>query len=502
MADIVLLTFNARYHHSSFGLRYLKANLGELAERCVIVECDLEKRPADVVEQVLKLRPKIVGLGVYIWNNHQSQEFARLLKVLRPEIHLVIGGPEVSYELETQPLAGVADHIICGEGDLAFAVVCRQLLAGQGVPKIIRAKAPDLGQVALPYDLYDEADLQHRTLYVEASRGCPFHCEFCLSSIGENVRRFPLEAFLPQMQRLLDRCGRHFKFVDRTFNANTQQACEILRFFLERMRPGMFLHFEMIPDHLPEAVAQLLQKFPAGTLQLEIGIQTFDAQVAERIGRQQDNTLVEKNLRWLRENTHAHIHADLIAGLPGESLESFAAGFDRLLGFAPHEIQLGILKLLHGAPISRHTEAFQMVYAPEAPYEILQNNLLDFATVQRLKRMARFWDVYANSGNFRSSLPLLWRKGSPFYAFLALADDVYQATGKTHQISLPRQFELLHHHLRDVAAADATEIGITLAEDYLRPGRKDLPGFLESFAREVKPQSKSATPLPRQGRHG
>jgi hypothetical protein len=160
-------------------------------------------------------------------------------------------------------------------------------------------------------------------------------------------------------------------------------------------------------------------------------------------------------------------------------LESFAAGFDRLHDLGPHEIQVGILKRLRGAPIARHTDAFAMVYSPEAPYEILENSLIDFATMQRLKRMARYWDMFGNSGNFRDSLPLLWADGSPFWRFMAFADSVYRRTGKTHQIALPRQFELLFEHLGRTEPA-----GRALACDYIRPGRRDLPAALEPFVTE------------------
>jgi radical SAM superfamily enzyme YgiQ (UPF0313 family) len=497
---IVLLTFNARYHHASFGLRYLKANLGDLREQCTIVEFDLDKRPADALEAVLALNPRIIGLAVYIWNAAICREFSALLKTVRPDIRLVIGGPEVSYECDSQPISGIADHIICGEADLAFAQLCRDLIAGQSPPRVIEAPPPNLASVAMPYDLYTDQDLAHRTIYVESSRGCPFSCEFCLSALEIPVRRFPLDAFLGAMQKLLDRGARQFKFVDRTFNVHVPHATTILRFFLERMRPGLFLHFEIIPDHLPEPVVQLLAQFPAGSLQLEIGVQTFNQDAADRISRRQDNSKVEANFRFLRQQTNAHLHSDLIVGLPGESLESFAAGFNRLYALGPHEIQFGILKRLRGAPIARHTEAFGMRYSPEPPYEILQNGLIEFATMQRLKRMARYWDLYANSGQFRQALPLLLGD-NPFANFLVFADFIYARTGKTHQLALATQFELLFDHL-----GNSAEAGTALAADYLRPGRRDLPDFLEPYAASAvsaleEAQPPSPTRHPRQRRH-
>ena len=176
---------------------------------------------------------------------------------------------------------------------------------------------------------------------------------------------------------------RRFKFVDRTFNLNIAAEPAILEFFLEGSGPGLFAHFEMIPDRLPEALREVIAKFPAGALQFEVGIQTFDEVVSRNISRRQDYGRLADNMRFLREETGVHVHADLIAGLPGETLECFAAGFDRLVGMGPQEIQVGILKRLRGTPIMRHDQAWEMVYSAHPPYELLRNKLLDFASMQR-----------------------------------------------------------------------------------------------------------------------
>jgi radical SAM superfamily enzyme YgiQ (UPF0313 family) len=222
----------------------------------------------------------------------------------------------------------------------------------QPLPKIIPAELPKLEDVALPYDLYTPHDLAHRVVYVEASRGCPFTCEFCLSSLDIPVRQFPLEKFLTAMEGLLTRGATQFKFVDRTFNLNLMVSRAILQFFLARMRPGLFVHFEMVPDRLPEALRAVIAQFPAGSLQFEVGVQTFDEQTSRNISRRQDHAKLAENLTWLRSHTGVHVHADLIVGLPGEDLASFARGFDRLVALGPQEIQVGILKRLRGTPLS------------------------------------------------------------------------------------------------------------------------------------------------------
>ena len=195
-----------------------------------------------------------------------------------------------------------------------------------------------------------------------------------------------------------------------------------MRFFLERLTPNLFLHFELIPDRLPDELRALIQQFPMGSLQFEVGIQSFNPEVQGLISRRQDNAKTVENLRWLRENTSVHIHADLIIGLPGETVESLGEGFDKLRGLGPQEIQVGVLKRLRGTPIIRHDTDWQMIYSPQSPYEILSNRLIDFPAMCRLKRFARYWDLLGNSGRLVRSLPVLLAHGSPFWRFLDLSD--------------------------------------------------------------------------------
>jgi len=457
MADIILATLNARYAHCAFGLRYLFANLGDLQPRARLLEFDINQRPLDVAENILGNNPRILGLGLHVWNASQTLILVRLLKQLRPALIVILGGPEISHETDQQEISRLADHIIPGEADLAFAQLCRQLLSLSALPShtpvhslaLSPTPPPDLATLALPYDFYTDDDIAHRVIYAEASRGCPYECEFCLSALDETVRQFPLDRFLAAMQRLLDRGCRQFKFVDRTFNLDLKTSAAILQFFLDRYRPGLFLHFEMVPDRLPESLRVLIQDFPPISLQFEVGIQTFNEEVAQRIGRRQDNAKAEQNLRWLRAHSGVHLHADLIVGLPGESLDSFATGFDRLVAMEPHEIQVGILKRLRGAPIARHTAQWRMIYDPQPPYEILQNRDLDFAVIQRLRRFARYWDLIANSGRFVETAPLIWKNSSPFREFLAFSDWLSTETGSTHGIALPRLARLLEKYLRE-----------------------------------------------------
>lgn len=506
MADIVLSTLNAKYIHAAFGLRYLMANLGELRERACIVEFDINQRPADIAEVLLARKPRIIGLGIYIWNAQLSTELVQILKRVAPEVTLILGGPEVSFESDQQVICSLADYVITGEADLKFAAVCRQILNGERPSaRVIPSELPSLEQLELPYDLYDEKDIASRIIYVEASRGCPFTCEFCLSSLDVPVRSVPIDRFLAALERLIERGVKHFKFVDRTFNLNLNTSKAILEFFLARYRPGMFFHFEMIPDRLPEELRTIISIFPPGSLQFEVGIQTFNPEVSAAIKRRQNYTKLADNFHFLREKTGVHIHADLIVGLPGETVESFALGFDRLVALRPQEIQVGILKRLRGTPIIRHDIDCEMVYSPFPPSEILRNKDVSFEEMQMMRRFSRHWDLMVNSGNFKDSAPLLWSKEkSPFRAFQRWSEWLFHQTGRNHGIALGTLAELLFAYLTSELEVPAPEAAKLIYSDYQRGGRSDKPAFLRPYLDpEVAPPGRRQTlsMAKRQARH-
>lgn len=497
MPDIVLATLNARYAHASLGLRYLRANLGDLRERSVIREFVIGQKTEEIAERLIADAPRVLGLGVYLWNVEETTRLVAQLRVLAPDMSIVLGGPEVSHETAEQRICALADHVVTGWGDVSFAQLARALLQGERpVERVIAGVQPPLDTLVMPYDEYDDEDVRQRHLYVEASRGCPFKCEFCLSALDKTAWPFPREAFLAALERLWRRGARQFKFVDRTFNLRIDDSLAILEFFLARIDADPadppFVHFELVPDHLPERLKAAVARFPAGTLQFEIGIQTFDPGVQARISRRQKNEVAADNLRWLRAHTQAHLHVDLIAGLPGEDLATFAAGFDRLVALAPHEIQFGILKRLRGAPIARHTEAHGLCFNPDPPYNILATDAIDFATMQRLSRFARYWDIVANSGRYPRTLPRLLG-GAPFMRFLAFSDWLYARTGQTHALAHERLVHLLHEYLCDVLREPEDEVGVELAADYHGAGGRSRLRFEAADA---------PLPLPRPARTG
>jgi radical SAM superfamily enzyme YgiQ (UPF0313 family) len=501
MASVILSTINARYVHAALGLRYLAANMGELRGETRIIEFVLGARAADMAEQLLALHPCVIGLGVYIWNIEESTRLVALLKSIAPDVVVILGGPEVSYETESQRICALADYVVTGWGDVAFPALCKKLLAGE-VPaqKIVAGGQPELSEIRLPYEEYTEEDIAKRFLYVEASRGCPFKCEFCLSSLDRTAWAFDLEPFMSALAALYDRGARHFRFVDRTFNLKTAVGLRILEFFLDRLDERLFVHFEVIPDHLPDQLKTAIARFPAGTLQFEVGIQTWNAEVQKRISRRQDDAQAQANLGWLRQESKALVHVDLIAGLPGEDLESFGRGFDRLYRLKPHEIQVGILKRLRGTPISRHTTSHDMRYNPDPPYNVLQTDCIAFRDMQRIGRFARYWEMVANSGRFARSLALLL-EGDPFARFMRFADWLYAATGKTHEIALERLFEHVQRFLVKELGIGSELASEALAQDYEASGARGRLSFMPAAGtRTARVRRQTLAPL-RQVRH-
>ena len=552
---VVLATLNARYIHASLGLRYLLANMArhgsaDLRAATVLREYTLARPIAQVVEDLIAtLGPvdlpepptdtiastsstqapsayqvsaaPIVGFGVYIWNVVQTTEVVRQLKVLRPDVRVVLGGPEVSHEMEGQAIVALADHVITGWGDVSFPKLCRALIHGpRPLMKVIAGEQPPLDEIDLPYAEFSDDDLAHRLLYVEASRGCPFKCEFCLSALDKTAWAFDEDAFLADLATLVARGARNFKFVDRTFNLKIDASIRILQFFLDHLAidPGapLFIHFEVVPDHLPDRLKDAIAKFPPGVLQFEIGIQSFDVDVQQRISRRQDNAKTQTNLRWLLDHSHAHLHTDLIFGLPGESWQTFAQGFDQLYAIGPHEIQLGVLKRLRGTPLAQRSlpgavPEHGMVYDAAPPYTVQRNDAVSADEVQAFVRLARYWDLVANSGRFGATLPLVMQDGkvspSPFAAFADFAQWMWHTSaitqGKTSGLSPEDLVDALFDYLTTQRGLPPADVRAALVADYVASGARANPQSLQGFlpAREAPQPGGRRALVKRQEKH-
>ncbi len=521
---ILLVTLNAKYIHASLGLRYLLANMArhggdDLRAMTALREFTIQRPAQEVVDALLAElesvpvdgAAQVIGFGVYIWNVVQTTEVVRLLKAKRPLVKVVLGGPEVSHELEGQDIVQLADHVITGWGDVSFPKLCRALIHGpQPLMKVIAGEQPALENIALPYGEYSETDLAHRVLYVEASRGCPFKCEFCLSALDKTAWAFDLDLFLAELASLYQRGARSFKFVDRTFNLKIDASIRVLQFFLDRLSadasqyitsPDLQLHFEVVPDHLPERLKTMLAQFPPGVLQLEIGIQSFNVEVQQRISRKQDNPTTEANLRWLVAHTHAHLHTDLIFGLPGETWQSFGEGFDRLHAIKPHEIQLGVLKRLRGTPLARRSlpgqvAEFDMAYDALPPYTVQHTGAVTLEEVQTFIRLARYWDLVANSGRFVRTLALLVQGGSAFVEFAGFAQWLWTTAHATSGLTPEALVDALFDYLTGPRRLPPEVVRAALLADYVASGARSNPTALQGhLPQRPAPVSKTARGL-------
>jgi len=485
---IILSTLNSRYTHSSVGLRYLYANMQSLQKDTVLLEFSINDAIQSIAEKILDEAPDIIGLGVYIWNAQQTHELIEILKKVSPNTKIILGGPEVSYEPFRVDFEK-ADYIIQGEGDTSFYKLCKALIEND-LPetKIIKPVLEDLSTLALPYQHYTQHDIDNRYIYIEASRGCPFMCEFCLSSIDEKVRNFDINILVNEFERLWSMGARNFKFVDRTFNLNMKFANAILDFFLSK-EPPYFAHFEVIPDHFPESIKNKIALFPAGALQLEIGIQTLNLEVANNINRPLKLEKIKQNLDFIENQTKAHVHLDLIVGLPGEDLQSFGRNLNELVRISSSEIQIGILKKLSGTTLDRHDIKFGMRYSDIPPYDILSNGFLSFKQIQKMKRFARFWDLTYNSGNFKQSIILLWKDNTVYDAFFTFSEWIYSQTDSTWKISLDRLSALLFTYLTEVLGQDAEAVAEAMLSDLLKVQGRIVPKFLRPFVKETSKAS-------------
>jgi len=481
MSNIILTTLNGRYSHTSIALKYLYANLAELQAITTIQEYVINENMQNIAEKILLHTPKIIGIGVYIWNVLDISQLIHIIKKVSPNTIIILGGPEVSYTPFRVNLDD-ADFIIQGEGEIQFYMLCKKILENTIIKqKIFPPQLLNVSNIELPYQYYTNNDIKNRHIYVEASRGCPYNCEFCLSSIDKKVRDFDVEILLKEFELLWQRGARGFKFIDRTFNLNIDVATKILDFFLEKKEP-FTTHFEVIPDNFPALLREKIKLFPKHSLQLEVGIQTLKKDNAKNIKRNLNIPKIEDNLAFLENETNAHIHVDLIIGLPGESMESFGENLDKLVSITHCEIQLGVLKKLSGTTLNRHDQLYGMVYSDIPPYDILANDLIPFETMQKLKRFARFWDIVYNSGNFIKTFELLVKEKSVFETFYSFSNWLYLQTFSTWQISLDRIAKFLFDFIVEVQGLKKQKVANTIAQDILKVNGRKLPKFLKGYS--------------------
>lgn len=460
---VALGILESKYIHSSLAPWCLAAGINTWAPRLqpVVVESTINRPVQELAERLYETAPAVIGLCCYIWNIEQVAELAAVLKAALPNTPLVLGGPEVSYcAAEVFARIPQADYIICGEGEEPFARLCSALVAGrhaeaEAVPGVCTPQKPETepytpcGDWPSPYTPAYFTALNGRIAYLETSRGCPFRCAFCLSGRCGGVRFLPLERAEQELLALAASGARTIKLVDRTFNCNRSRALHLWRFILahygKEIPTEVCFHFEIGGDLLDEECLAVLAQAPAGSMQLEIGLQSFYEPTLTAIHRSADTSQLCRNIRTLLQPGNLHIHIDLIAGLPLETAEQFAQSFNTAYALQAHQLQLGFLKMLYGAELRNNAEKEGYRYAGTAPYEVLETPWLSEQNLKALHNTEDAVDRLYNSGRFALTLKYVLQATqlSPFALFETVGRHIQGA--EAQQLSLDEYTARIQH---------------------------------------------------------
>ena len=487
----LLVAVNAKYIHSNPAVYSLRAYAGkELQQSVALAEYTINQHMQDILADLYGRKPDVIGFSCYIWNWNMIRELLGEIPKLLPGTDIWLGGPEVSYDGEAilQEFPQVRG-IMVGEGEETFRELVRWYVDGQvtGVDKIAGLYLPggytphrepvDLSQV--PF-LYDEPEIfANRIIYYESSRGCPYGCSYCLSSIDKRVRFRDMTIVKRELQFFLDHQVKQVKFVDRTFNCNHHHAMEIWRYLQEHDNGVTNFHFEVSADILREDEIALLNSLRPGLAQLEIGVQSVNPDTLCAINRRMDVERLERIVAALRRGDNIHLHLDLIAGLPFENYDSFVISFNRVHAMKPEQLQLGFLKVLKGSPMAEKAREYGIAYLERPPYEVLYTNWLSYEEIVRLKHVEEMVELYYNSNQFTHTLPVLeCAFGGAFAMYEALAD--YYETQGLFVESPSRTYRyqvLLDFALKVDGEREALYRELLLYDMYLRENLKSRPEF-------------------------
>ena len=417
--NVVLSTLNSKFIHSSLALRYLKAYGEAHGQAYDIVEYTINMPVLHILSDVTEHDIDVLGFACYIWNIEMTLHVVDMVKAVRPDIKIVLGGPEVSFTAdELLERCPNIDYIVQGEGEEAFhALVTALQLGNDGLDPVIpgvrgrkdgsilgsleAVEVSDLSSIPFPYTEEDMEDLEHKIIYYESSRGCPFSCQYCLSGNKNTVRFFPQERTLEELQWFIDHGVKQVKFVDRTFNCAPHHHRPLME-FMRDSDTDMNFHLEMEPELMTEWETNILCETPPGRIQIEVGVQSTHKKTLDAINRYNDWPYIQKSIRPIIQAGRTHVHMDLIVGLPHEDFNRFGQSFNDLFSLQPHALQIGFLKLLKGSGVRRMRE-YKYVADPLAPYEVLSTHVLPYDDVRFLKYFEDVFERFYNSERFRTT---------------------------------------------------------------------------------------------------
>ncbi|RHL91124.1 DUF4080 domain-containing protein [Veillonella atypica] len=417
--NVVLSTLNSKFIHSSLALRYLKAYGEAHGQAYDIVEYTINMPVLHILSDITEHDIDVLGFACYIWNIEMTLHVVDMVKAVRPDIKIVLGGPEVSFTAdELLERCPNIDYIVQGEGEEAFhALVTALQLGNDGLNPVIpgvrgrrdgsilgsleAVEVSDLSSIPFPYTEEDMEDLGHKIIYYESSRGCPFSCQYCLSGNKNTVRFFPQERTLEELQWFIDHGVKQVKFVDRTFNCAPHHHRPLME-FMRDSDTDMNFHLEMEPELMTEWETNILCETPPGRIQIEVGVQSTHKKTLDAINRYNDWPYIQKSIRPIIQAGRTHVHMDLIVGLPHEDFNRFGQSFNDLFSLQPHALQIGFLKLLKGSGVRRMRE-YKYVADPLAPYEVLSTHVLPYDDVRFLKYFEDVFERFYNSERFRTT---------------------------------------------------------------------------------------------------
>ena len=418
---ILLTAINSKFVHSNLAVRYLKAFTKDMNYDCKIREFSINDREEKILEEIILEKPDVVAFSTYIWNIEMINRLSNLIKLVDENIEILYGGPEVSYDSQNILKELNGEYIIEGEGEKTYREFVEYKLGERDINTIrglyykkdneilFNGKRPlmNMNEIVFPYE--EDENLDNKIVYYEASRGCPFNCKYCLSSTVHGVRFLDAERVKKELKYFIDKEVRLVKFVDRTFNCNHKFTMAIWEFLINQDTKTQF-HFEISADILKKAELELLRKAPKDRFQFEVGVQTTNDDVLNRINRFVNFSDIKEKVDELLQIRNIKQHLDLIAGLPGEDYESFKKSFNDVYSISPEEIQLGFLKLLRGSSMREEAEDYGMKYSPYPPYEILRTKDISYYELLKLKKVEEMVDKYYNSQKFNNIIKYLVKK--------------------------------------------------------------------------------------------
>lgn len=508
MKKILLTAVNAKFIHSNPAVRSLYLYASEFKENVEVCEYTINQDTDYILGELYLKKPDILCFSCYLWNIDVVRKLAGEFSKLMPACDIWLGGPEVSYSCEELLIQmPYVKGIMYGEGELVFYHMAGAYLSDggnlNGIPGICYRKdgtivrePPELplDMDKLPF-LYDNIEeYQHHIIYYESSRGCPFGCSYCMSSVDKGVRFRSLELVLMELQFFLDKSVPQVKFVDRTFNIDSRRTLQILNYLLEHDNGVTNFHFEVAADLITEQELSVMAKMRPGLIQLEIGVQSTNPNTLRAIHRNTDYLKLCHNVKRIQEKGNIHCHLDLIAGLPLEDYDSFVQSFNNVYELKPNQLQLGFLKVLKGAPMEREAAFYGIVWRSHTPYEVLYTDSISYEELLRLKGVEEMVEVYYNSGLFANTLRCM---ESCFKNGFAIYDALWQFYISRGQNFIKHtrisRYELLRAFYYEHIEKDRANLldEVLLFDLYLKENLKTRPGF----AMEQKEYKEKTTAL-------